>query len=281
MDQLLQLAKNAGVWELTPEEIASVYEQSKAVLSRAKFNGEDDYYNLMEQHFHLALIVGDDQSAKLALERISDRFSETPSRVAVLRAEYLEQVEDIRSAHEYLKQRPVTDYYGFKRKTVALKQKGDWPMFIEELQRYLLIVPSDSEAWAEIAEAYVTLGSYDEAVTALQQVTVMVPQAYNMFSRIGEVLHIQASILSNVTNQVKALTDSLDYFLRSVELCPVYVRGWAGVLVVCEKLASSPKTDKAKYSKLVDLARSQLQKILDTKKAPESDLRAAKAILAQ
>lgn len=275
------MARAGGIYELSPEEIQDAFVKSRNILSTAKFSGEDDFYTLMEQYFHLALIVGDDTTAKLALQRITDRFGEKPSRVAVLHAEYLEQTEGIVKSHDYLRGRPATDYHAFKRKTVALKQKGDWQMFIEELQRYLKIVPSDSETWAELAEAFVTVGSYDEAVVALQQVTILAPQAYNIFSRIGEVLHIEASILSNIPNQVKALTESLDNFLRSVELCPIYVRGWAGVLVICEKLTNAPKTDKVKYNKLVSLAKSQLQSILDTNRAPAADLRAVKALLAQ
>lgn len=89
---------------------------------------------------------------------------------------------------------------------------------------------------------------YRKAIHAFQEVLLFVPNAYNIFSRLGELYHAAAlqdagasgstevdfTTLSNSAkeNVLEALKQALKNYLRSVELCPVYVRGWSGVQVV-------------------------------------------------
>lgn len=51
---------------------------------------------------------------------------------------------------------------------------------ITALNSLLEFSPTDSEAWAELADMYLSEGLYSQAVYALEQVLVLVPNAWNV-----------------------------------------------------------------------------------------------------
>lgn len=142
---------------------------------------------------------------------------------------------------------------------------------------------------------------YRKAIFSYQEVLLFAPQAYNIFARIGELYHAAAlqeagsldsvSSLNNGTkeNVINSLKQGLKNFLRSVELCPVYIRGWAGVQVVSTEAlkfieagkASSLLTDKElKYFKqFAEISERNLLYASSEKGASKTDIEAAKAIL--
>lgn len=98
---------------------------------------------------------------------------------------------------------------------------------------------------------------YSEAIHCFQEVLLATPQAYNMFARLAEAYHayaLQQIALAkgnpNFTKQqsiVSCYQQALKNFLRSIELCPVYVRAWAGVQVVTTealKFINAPSSEK-------------------------------------
>jgi len=64
------------------------------------------------------------------------------------------------------------------------------------------------------------------------------PNAYNIFARLGEVTYVQAT--TSPMPDMHKLIDAQRYFLRSVELCEDYLRGYYGLVVVTSKLLSAP-----------------------------------------
>ncbi|CAN6655716.1 ER membrane protein complex subunit 2 [Trichomonascus vanleenenianus] len=282
-ERLLESANSSSYFLLDPPQIEQLYNESAKLLTSSQGSmDEETLYTLLRQHFHLALLTGNDAIAKVTIQRMSDRFGEKAPEIGVLKAEYIELTETVGEAQKYLSSRDATDFSAFKRKTVVLKQKGDYKMFIQEMLKYVDVMPTDAEAWAELAEAYVKTNHYSEAVHALQEVVVQLPQAYNMFARIGEVLHIGATVSHNTVEQIDKLKLSLQHFLRSVELCSVYVRGWSGVYVVATKLLAWPKLpsqDAETYNRLKALAEKKLRQIIDKKQSTEENIRAAEIIL--
>lgn len=282
-DRLTTSMKSSSYFDLSPEELKELYNESSRFLSKNQRSLDaDSLYGLLYQHFYLALLCNEDSVAKVTLQRISDRFGDS-SHVAILRAQYLEATEGVKVAQEYLSSRNNTDFAAFKRKTVILKVKGDLKTYTQELINYLSICPTDSECWVEVAEAYYQLGLYAEAIHALQEVIIQVPLAYNMFARLAEIQHVQATLsLGKGGSTLDQLKQSISQFLRSVELCPLYVRGWSGVYVVSKKLLDWPKmseNDKTRYSKLRSIARTRLEEIVSLKRATPQDLHAAGLIL--
>lgn len=284
LNELLESANQLYYFgNLKPAAIKDLYESSRAALVTGKALSDDDRYALLQQHFYLALITGDDNESKVTLEKIIDRFGEEPSRVAILRSQYLEVTEDPAASQKYLSSRPANDFTAFKRKTVLLKQTGDYAKFAEELNRYLEICPTDSETWAELGEAYFQLKMYGAAIHAYQEVVILVPLAYNMFARLGELIHIEATVASGLGDQLTGLKESIQHFLRSVELCPAYIRGWAGTYVVTGKLLNWPKIDKddkIMYEKILELSKVKLSELVQENRGSPEDLEAAKRLLA-
>lgn len=282
MESLLESATSLNYHNIEPEKIDKLYEVSKSYLYSSSSLNEEQLYLYLQQHFYLALISGQDNEAKLTLQRIIDRFSDEPSKVAILKSQYLEATEGPTASQKYLSSRPANDFDAFKRKTVLLKQEGNYEKYIEELNRYVEICPTDSETLAELAEAYFYVKAYDQAVHAYEEVIILVPLAYNIFARIGEILHIQATVSLNVGEQLNNLKGSIKHFLRSVELCPAYVRGWAGTYVVTGKLLHWPKLDskdKAQYERILGLSRKKLAEMVEEKKNAPLELEAAKRVL--
>jgi tetratricopeptide (TPR) repeat protein len=283
IERLLDSVKSGKYYSAGPEEVQELYQLSQRYLySKQGSLDEQTFYRLLQQHFHLALITGNDSAAKLSLQRLVDRFGEESSVIGVLKAQYLEMTESVEAAQKYLSSRDVNDYSAFKRKTVILKQNGNWKRYVEELLQYLDICPTDAEVWSEVAEAYLHLKLYDQAIHCLEEVVVLMPQAYNMFARMGEITHISATVAPNPAEQTLKLKDAVTLFLRSVELCPAYVRGWSGVYVVTKKLLSYPKlqaADKQTYQDLQAVAKSQLETIVKSSNATPENIEAANSIL--
>jgi len=102
--------------------------------------------------------------------------------------------------------------------------------------------PTDAEAWAELAEIYVTQGLYQQGIFALEEVLLITPNAWNIHARLGEVQYAAAAAaVSGTSSEVNVsmyLTESLRRFCRSIELCDDYLRGYYGLKLTSSKLLS-------------------------------------------
>lgn len=146
---------------------------------------------------------------------------------------------------------------------------------------------------------------YEKAIHAFQETLLASPYAYNVFARLGESYHalsLQQSNDGNLNYNAKqkivySLTQALKNFLRSIELCPVYVRGWAGVQVVSSEALKFISQDKSAqpnrkselvtekelkyFTKFSELSERKLLYMTtdEDSKIPKSEIAAAKAIL--
>lgn len=177
-----------------------------------------------------------------------------------------------------------------KRKAAFSKFKGNNKEYIEELLKITNIIPTDPEVWSELGEAYYSGGHYLQAINAFQETLLITPHAYNIFARIGEVQHTFVSRQSSLsfTDKFDHLSESVRHFLRAVELCPVYVRGWAGVQVVSQEILKLPEAanklqenEKSIYTNLAETSERRLLYIVSEKQATPQNLAAANAILGE
>ncbi|KAI7055106.1 hypothetical protein KC352_g44662 [Hortaea werneckii] len=99
---------------------------------------------------------------------------------------------------------------------------------VQELVRLLDVSPTDAETWAELADMYAQQGLYEQAAYCLEEVLVVMPNAWNMHARLGEVFYL-ASQRQEGGDQLKGLSESMRRFCRSIELCDDYLRGYYGL----------------------------------------------------
>lgn len=197
-----------------------------------------------ENIFLACLRTGDNASAYLCLEELTDRFGQTNEKVTALRGLYAEataktpeELNNVMSHYEEILKEDASVFPIRKRRAALLRSMGKTSEAITALTNLLDSSPTDVETWAELADVYVELGLYDQAIFSLEEVILVVPNAWNMQAKLGEVIYLSASRAEG-GDQLKALSESMRRFCRSVELCDDYLRGYYGLKLVCSKTRS-------------------------------------------
>lgn len=193
-----------------------------------------------ENIFLACLRTGDNSSAYLCLEELTDRFGQKNDRILALQGLYKEatakdnkELQDVLAwYHDILKEDP-TVFSIQKRRAALLRSMGQTTDAIRALTHLVDLSPTDAEAWSELGDLYLTQGAYEQAIYSLEEVLVVVPNAWNMHARLGEVQYLAAGTKeSGSADQLKALSESMRRFCRSVELCDAYLRGYYGMKLV-------------------------------------------------
>lgn len=142
-----------------------------------------------------------------------------------------ELAEVMKSYEEILKEDPSI-FSVRKRRAALLRSMGRTNEAITSLTSLLDTSPTDAEAWAELADLYMTQGSYEQATFCLEEVLLVMPNAWNMHAKLGEVLYLSAGKVEGSADQLKTLSESMRRFCRSIELCDDFLRGYYGLKMV-------------------------------------------------
>lgn len=262
------------------EEIEELWSVVDGFITESRLKSSPDVWlKMLELHFHVSLLTCRDQPAKLSLQRIIDRVGLDSTRVYTLRTEFVRATLDKKQIEEHLERIPEDCIDAKKIGLVGLKVGQKWQQYADALIAITDADPCDAETWAELGETYAVTGNYEEAVRCWQQVLVVQPFAYNAFARIGELQHLQAASLQGGIKGAKAqIGSSLTHFCRAVELCPTYLRGWAGVFVVASKLKQL-SSDSGDLERLEAKARAKLQTLVKENKGFKGDVAAAAKLL--
>lgn len=193
-----------------------------------------------ENLFLACLRTGDNESAYLCLEELTSRFGKENERVMALMGLYSEATAPDDEAlgkvlleyDDVIKVDP-TNFAVKKRRMALLKSMGKVSDAIAALTELLDSSPIDAEAWSELADLYLTQGSYAQAAFCLEEVLLVTPNAWNIHARLGEVTFLAATAGEEGGEQLKALSEAMRRFCRSVELCDDYLRGFYGLKLVC------------------------------------------------
>jgi len=187
------------------------------------------------------LRTGDEQSANLCLQRLTDRFGAENERLMALRGLFQEATaEDDAELYQVLEEyqdilsKDSSNMPVSKRRIALLRSLQKPIEAITALTQLLDASPTDAEAWAELADLYVSQGMFQQAIFALEEVLLITPNAWNIHARLGEVLYMAASGSESVGD--KNLAESLRRFCRSVELCDDYLRGHYGLKLTSSRL---------------------------------------------
>lgn len=237
---------------------------------------EYEWFTLLEQQFYLSLLTCRDVQAKLMLKRIMEKFGTQSRRIFKLRTAYVQATQHESAIESHVNALGDIEFDSLKLGYVPLKQQGKWKEYIQKLVDYLTDAnPMDEEAWAELAESYAECGDFESAINSLEQVLLIKPLAFNVFARIGELKKLQAALkLQENFGSAKELIDNaVDYHCRSVELNPLYLRGWCGLLST-----TAIATDE-KSGALHEKAKGVIQKLARNGIGSESDVEAALALL--
>lgn len=196
-------------------------------------------WQIYENIFLACLRTGDYPSAYLCLEEVSDRFGKSNDRVVAMQGLYQEatakdnadMVELTQTYNDIVMEDP-TIFSIRKRRAALLRSNGKTEDAIKATSNILDSSPTDAEVWAELADLYLTQGAYEQAIFCLEEVMLIMPNAWNMHAKLGEVLYLSVQRIEGAADQLKTLSESMRRFCRSIELCDDYLRGYYGLKLV-------------------------------------------------
>lgn len=148
-----------------------------------------------------------------------------------------------------------------KRRIAVLRSLERPVEAIVHLRELLDHAPTDAEAWGELSSLYFEQGLYEQAIFCLEEVVLLVPTAYNIFARLGEVSFVAGKSLDDPRHTFAAVR----YYCRSLELCDSYLRAFYGLVLASQRAMGALSSDSAKKLKKDDYIpkRSVLEQLVE------------------
>jgi ER membrane protein complex subunit 2 len=278
----LQLAQKAPVLLASASSVASTFPLS--LISPAE---SPETWMDLAQLFYACLRTGDDKSAHLCLEKLTQRFGAENDKIMGMRGMYQEATAPDNAAlmkilQEYTKicnDNPM-NLPIHKRRISLIRSIGRPQEAITALTELLDCFPSDIEAWCELSDLYQSQGMASQAIFSLEEALLTVPNAWNLHAKAGELDYMNATSGSeSVESTIKSLVSAIQRFSRSIELCDDYLRGYYGLKLAVNKLAkvssgAKPTSDSIaaeKLQKLDKLATSKLRSIIKARNAASAN----------
>lgn len=202
-------------------------------------------WTIHENLFLAALRTGDDASARKLLDRLSSRFGDANERIIALRGIYDEalaksdkELEQVFQKYEKILKEDPTNFTVRKRRVAILKCLRRTSDAITALTVLLENSPTDVEAWAELSELYASQGAYTQAVFCMEEVLLVMPNAWSAHAQLATLLYLQSTSNphSKSAPHIPSLSTSLRHFSRSLELNDSYLRGFYGLKLVSKTL---------------------------------------------
>ena len=109
----------------------------------------------------------------------------------------------------------------WKRRVALLRSMKRPAEAINQLTLLLDTFPNDAEAWAELADLYLSQDMLHQAAFCFEELILLQPFSHYVHAQYAEVLWGLGKEAS-----------ALKYWSRSVELCGDFFRGWFGVKTV-------------------------------------------------
>ncbi|SCV02867.1 LAMI_0H03620g1_1 [Lachancea mirantina] len=221
-----------------PNEIVELYNELKAYLKVVDpALSQTDYMSLMHMLFDLCIYNGKDIEAQVIYKTLEDRFGDNSPYLHVMQATMMQVNENDVTAEKYLQElldrvleydTDILDYLLVSKKLLSIRKRSlSREKYISELLNLSEKFPLDGETWTALATEYLEAGQLDRAAFCLEEVLCIAPFNYICFAQLGEVLYYKA--LRDKKGKKDVLQDSLNNFLRSVELSETYLKGWAFV----------------------------------------------------
>ncbi|ODV78683.1 uncharacterized protein CANTADRAFT_52938 [Suhomyces tanzawaensis NRRL Y-17324] len=242
-NKLVLVARSGTYVNFAPSQVQKYHHETERFL----MNSSDELdavelFDVYEMQFHLALITSHDVEAKAILDRLVDQFgsSENSQRIRLLQSKYLEVMGEPEQALKVLGNDP-DELRLSRRLTTNSRKSGNAEEYIANLNFYLDLQPSDLITWAELGDEYAKVGHYDKAVFSLQEILLQEPFAYPVFYKVGlynyyrflqEEQALKTERKDKLWELVEILQDARNNYLRSVEICDVYIKSWIGIYLI-------------------------------------------------
>ena len=218
-------------------------------LSLLSANESQEKWQIYHNVFTACLQTGDNESAYLCLEELTERFGKENERVMALQGLYEEatakndaELQAVLERYEEILKEDPTLFAIQKRRAALLRSMGKTSEAVVALTALLDASPIDAESWSELADVYLTQGMFEQAIFSLEEVLLCTPNAWNIHARLGEVLFL-AGNKAEGAEQLKLLSEAMRRFCRSIELCDDYLRGYYGLKLV-SLLAASHRSSR-------------------------------------
>lgn len=290
-----------------PATVLTLSQKASSMLSKSSLKTKSQLLSIisaieepsewaeLEQVYLACLRSGDDESAHLCLERLTQRFGAENHRIMALRGLYQEgqakNEEDLRRIlqgyNAILKEDPMNIPI-HKRRTALIRTVGKPTDALELLVQFLGSFPSDAEAWCELSDLYQSQGMSNQAIFCVEEALLIAPNAWNLHARLGELNYMASqSAQEGVAANEKFLTEAVRRFARSVELCQDYLRGYYGLKLATDRLAAIPMSKGPEalsletVQQLNTLAVTKLKQIVRESSSQSSGPRKAEVIAAQ
>lgn len=157
-----------------------------------------------------------------------------------------------------------------KRKATFLRSLDRTKEAVSVLVAYLDVYYSDADAWAELAEIYSSCYEYAKAAFCCAEVVLLKPEEHISHVCYADALLAQATAEDSVTLLYVALRE----YLRSIELCDDYIRGFCGARIccLCIKEKTPQRTGKQKSQKALMSQQPEQGLEMDDKKVDAIDV---------
>jgi tetratricopeptide (TPR) repeat protein len=109
----------------------------------------------------------------------------------------------------------------WKRQVALSRSMKKTTEAINSLTLLLDAFPNDTEAWAELADLYVSQDMLLQAAYCLEELILLQPFSHYVHAQYAETLWL-----------LEKEASALKHWSRSVELCADFMRGWFGVKTV-------------------------------------------------
>ncbi|KAF2766004.1 tetratricopeptide repeat domain-containing protein [Teratosphaeria nubilosa] len=233
---------------LTLSQRAKTYLQSQTAwtlpypLSLLTASESQEKWAVYENLFLANLRTGDFDTAETLLTQLVQRFGAQNEHVLALNGLYEEatakdetELAEVLRGYDELLKVDAANFPIRKRRAALLRAMGRTADAIAALRGLLDQSPTDAEAWSELSDLYVKEGMYEQAIYCLEEVLLVMPNAWNMHARLGEVTFL-AAIRGQEAEQTRQLSESVRRFCRSLELCEDYLRGFYGLKLSTDRL---------------------------------------------
>lgn len=282
------------------QQAPSVLQNSPSTVSSSPLNAlfsaseSADLWIKYENLLLSCLRTGDEQAAHQCLERLVARFGDKNERVMALKGILKEadaqnngELETVLWEYDQILSENETNLPITKRRIALLRSMGRASDAASALVQLLKFSPTDAEAWSELADIYLGQGMYSQAIYALEEVLILMPNAWNIHARLGEMQYMAATAAGAATNSYqKHMAEALKRFARSIELCDDYLRGFYGLKLVTTRLLKasekpSNQSDEGEFAlpdtktieRLDELATAKLSEIVRRATAQEAGWR--------
>lgn len=251
------------------------YERSNGFLSNFWFPSfssetlltEEEFWTVTEQIFLTCLLTEDFSSeiAESLYDKMQRAFSSESLRVKKLSgmlAEKKGNYEKAEKIYNSILEIQPTNTVVRKRLICIPKAQGNIKKTIELLTIYLETFQGDYNAWHELADLYLSVGSYKMATFCYEEMLLQSPSNYVLLRKLGECYYllVKDNLTTAITSPEKALPKKTlisqliiarKYYCKSLELCQNInnTKAFVGLISICYELVQLGSRDEDAVNK--------------------------------